>query len=266
MASDPRGAGRQRLGRGGLLCVGLALIVVALLQDRTEVALAALVAGVFCSVAALLLPWIREISVNVREGQLSLRTRDPDEVVASALAAEEPSPERDQATRRLAEEERARADARHLVATAAVDRLLHPEDPPLMRCQFRLFMYFDERKRLLPVLDPDQDPHHSEGWAPGQGVTGEAWNQGNYVLATGAACSDSTYGLTPLQQQRYRVLIAVASAPVFNAAGRLIAVLSASTEDPQSDLPTPEAREAHLGLGAAMSRILVDLLRWETDE
>lgn len=129
MASDPKRTGRQRLGRAGLLCVGLALIVAAFLQDRGEVVVAALVAGVFCSVAALLLPWIREISVNLREGQLSFRTRDPDEVEASALAAEQPSPERDRATGRLAEEERARADARHLVATAAVDRLLHRQDP-----------------------------------------------------------------------------------------------------------------------------------------
>lgn len=127
-------------------------------------------------------------------------------------------------------------------------------------------MYFDERKRLLPVLDPDQDPQHSEGWAPGHGVTGEAWRREDYVIATGSTCSDATYGLTALQQQRYEVLVAVASAPVFNAAGRMIAVLSASTEDTETDLPTPEGREVHLALAAAMSRILVDLLRWETDD
>jgi len=54
--------------------------------------------------------------------------------------------------------------------------------------------------------------------------------------------------------------------PVLNAAGRIIAVLSASSTSPGTELATPAGFEEHLGLAAAMARILVDVLGWETDE
>ncbi len=163
------------------------------------------------------------------------------------------------------EEERQRADARHLVASAAVDTLLHPNEGPLADCQFRLFRYIEDQGRLLPVLEPERNPQRSEGWAPGQGATGLAWIRADYVRVEGAACSDETYGLTATQRERYKDLAVVAAAPVLNAAGDVIAVLSASTESPESGLVTEEGQEAHLALAAAMARVVVDLLRWADD-
>lgn len=256
---------RRQPGRAALFILGLGLLVAAFFENRLEFAVPALTAGVVCCLAALLTPWLREFAVNLRQGEVSFKTREPAEVVATAVAAEEPSQEKEEAVKEIDEHERQRADARHLVATAAVDQLLHPTDGPLVGCEFRLFFYFADRGRLLPVLDPDRDPERSEGWAPGQGVTGEAWRREDYVLATGSECSDGTYGLTASQQQRYRRLAAVAAAPVFNASGRIIAVLSASSEDANSRLLTEEGREEHLALAAAMSRVLVDLLFWERD-
>jgi hypothetical protein len=160
-----------------------------------------------------------------------------------------------------------RPGARLMVAEAATRVLLHPVEGPLAGCEFRLFRYDPDRERLLAVIDPARrDPDTSEGWAVGQGVTGEAWRTRTYVLATGSECWDSTFGLTPEQQERYRHLTAVAAAPVTNAAGSLIAVLSGSTSDPDSGLSSPEGFDAHLVLAAGAARILVDLLKWEADE
>ncbi len=227
----------------------MGLLVVAFFQGRTALALAALTAGVACCVLAFLTPWLRELVFKLGESELGVKTREPAELAASAIAAEEPSMEREEASKEIDEDERQRADARHLVATAAVDQLLHPRYGPLVGCEFRLFFYFADRGRLLPVLDPDRDPDRSEGWAPGQGVTGEAWRGEDYVVATGTECSDETFQLTPSQQQRYQHLAVVAAAPVFNASGRIIAVLSASTEDGNSRLLSDEGREEHLAPG-----------------
>jgi len=57
----------------------------------------------------------------------------------------------------------------------------------------------------------------------------------------------------------------VASTPVINAAGNVVAVLSASSEDVRSGLATDEGKEAHLALAGAMGRVLIDLLRWADD-
>ncbi len=245
-----------------LFAVGVVLLVVGLVTRDTTV----LFAGLFCCVAALLINRVRIFELGLPGGgNLKAETRTEDEVAASAVAAEEPSAERETVAVVVDEEERQRADARHLVASAAVDTLLHPQDGPLADCEFRLFRYMEDRGRLLPVLDPERDPHLSEGWAPGQGATGAAWDRAEYVRAEGGVCSDATYGLTASQRERYKNLAAVAAAPVLNAAGEVIAVLSASTENPESGLATEEGQEAHLALAGAMGRVLVDLLRWSED-
>lgn len=222
--------------------------------------------GLFVSVVALLIRWLRSFELQLPGGgNFKAETRSEDEVAASAVTAEEPSPERESAAVVVDEAERQRADARHLVASAAVDTLLHPHEGPLADCQFRLFRYMEDRGRLLPVLEPERDPHRSKGWAPGQGATGLAWTRADYVLVKGEACYDETHGLTAAQRERYKNLAIVAAAPVLNAAGDVVAVLSASTENPESALDTEEGQEAHLALAAAMGRVVVDLLRWADD-
>jgi hypothetical protein len=237
-------------------------MVVGLTSQNTIVFLS----GLFVSVVALLIRWLRSFELQLPGGgNFKAETRSEDEVAASAVTAEEPSPERESAAVVVDEAERQRADARHLVASAAVDTLLHPHEGPLADCQFRLFRYMEDRGRLLPVLEPERDPHRSEGWAPGQGATGLAWTRADYVLVKGEACYDETHGLTAAQRERYKSLAIVAAAPVLNAAGDVVAVLSASTENPESALDTEEGQEAHLALAAAMGRVVVDLLRWADD-
>lgn len=151
------------------------------------------------------------------------------------------------------------------MASAAVDQLFHPVEGALTDCEFRLYLYDSDQDRLLPAIEPQLSPDGSEGWEVGQGVTGEAWRQAEYVFATGQECHDAAFGLAPDQQHRYRDLTAVAAMPVTNHRGDLIAVLSGSSTDPTATLVTADGFEAHLALAACASRILVDLLKWSAD-
>jgi hypothetical protein len=94
---------------------------------------------------------------------------------------------------------------------------------------------------------------------------GEAWESGEYVLVRGEEVSDDTYGLTPAQQHRARNLALVAAMPVTNAGDEVIAVLSASSVDPDSPLGTPEGFDAQLLVAQKVARVLVDLLQWFSD-
>jgi hypothetical protein len=248
-----------------MVAVGGVAAIAGFFREGTAGA-AAVVIGLGLVALALLLPWIARAELRTPAAGVTVETRPPEEVAASALAAEQPAPAGPgEAVAPVDADERARADARHLVASAAVDQLLHPADGPLAGCEFRVYRWFADRGRLLPVLDPARDPQAAEGWAPGQGAAGVAWRDGDYVAVEGAACSDDTYGLTLAQQDRYRDVVAVAAVPVANAAGEIVAVLTASSRDPGTRLTSAEGREAHLALAGAMARILVDLLRWESD-
>lgn len=77
--------------------------------------------------------------------------------------------------------------------------------------------------------------------------------------------SDSTFGLTEEQQQRYRPLKIVASAPVPNARGQAIGVLSVSSDEDQDALLSPHGRTLHLELAEVVARVLIDILHRDTD-
>ena len=153
---------------------------------------------------------------------------------------------------------------RWLVAEAAVRTLLRPEDGPLAGCDLHLYLYDADERRLLPVFEPDEG-EPSEGWEPGKGATGVAYERGEFVVVTGTHTHDQTYGLSPEQQERYRTLAAVAAMPVLNASDEVIAVLSASTTDPNHRLDTPDGFDELLATAAAVSRVLIDLLGWGQD-
>jgi hypothetical protein len=70
----------------------------------------------------------------------------------------------------------------------------------------------------LPILRPGH-AGASPGFAPGQGVTGQAWETGKYQVAYGESVCDETFHLSEEQKQRYSDLAAVAALPVTNAAG-----------------------------------------------
>jgi hypothetical protein len=149
---------------------------------------------------------------------------------------------------------------REVAAARLLRALLLPESSGFPNhYEFRLFVEDRASGRMVPAFE-STGIADSEGWKRGQGATGLAWNANNRVLLRGRAVYDSTYGLTPSQQARYRDLAVVASMPVRTARDRVIAVLSVSSSHDDRFLDTPGALLAHLELAEVAGRILVDIL------
>ena len=155
--------------------------------------------------------------------------------------------------------------ARWVVADVAVEELLHPDEGPLQGCEFHLYLFDAEANRLLPVFEPPVDGEPSEGWEPGRGAVGTAWQTQEAILVLGAETHDGTYGLTDAQQSRYRDLAVVAAMPVLNGSGDVIAVLAASSRDPESGLAGDEGFDELVLRAMGVARVLIDLLKWEND-
>lgn len=155
----------------------------------------------------------------------------------------------------------------HRVALAndVIAMLTSPASGPLAGCSFQLYIFDDDEQLLLPVLQPGH-PGPSPRFAVGEGVTGTAWATGAYAVAEGVETSDETFSLSTEKQARYSDLAVVAAMPVTNAAGRVLAVLSAAADDPGAELRTEAGMEALVALADAVARVLVDLLKWFTDD
>lgn len=156
---------------------------------------------------------------------------------------------------------------RQLVAEKAAQALFDDAASDYFEgCQFRFFMYSDRQKKLTAVLRPEPPQGPQRGWRPGEGVTGVAYQNGVYQLAQGDKTHDGTFALDEERQEQYSHLTEVAAMPVVNANDRLIGVLSVSHSQDRVILGTDEGYRKHAALASAMSRIVVDLLGWRTDD
>ncbi len=248
----------RHAGSVTLVTVGSAQVLAAVVIRNDEVVAGLLVA--FGSVLVALgasLPDVVEFSGGKEGFKLKKREKVPTADVAASNTLALPAGDGDDET--LEDVVRARVG----LAAVALEHLLSPEEGPLAGATLHLYLYDaeDDRLRALGVSGPPG----MEGWRPGTGATGVAWERGEYVLATGDAVSDATYGLTPDQQDRARDLAVVAAMPVFNASGDVIAVVTASSGDPASPVATDEGFDALVAIAQFVSRILVDVLRWAPD-
>lgn len=245
-------------GHGGSLLLagaGLALLVASLLQGRGRdaFAVALLACGTGLVVLATVLPRLVDAEVSPTTGlKLSLAS---DREASTRLAAA--------ATPADVRAGEAVVATRVLLASQTMERLLDPRQGPLAGAVFHLYLFDEEADLLLPAFEGEPTPHR--GWRIGTGAVGEAYAQGEYVVARGEEVSDDTFGLTPDQQARYAALAVVAAMPVTNARGDVIAVLAGSSTDPDSLLTSPEGFDAHLLAAQEVARVLVDLLRWFAD-
>jgi len=119
---------------------------------------------------------------------------------------------------------------------------------------------------LVPAFEADRTGGGAGWWQVGQGLVGRAWRDREALVARGAEVMQGLEDLPPARRENYRALAVVAAVPVLHAAGRPIAVLSASSTDPASPLDQPEGIEALVTHADAIARIIVDLLGWESDE
>jgi hypothetical protein len=153
---------------------------------------------------------------------------------------------------------------RTALASDVLTLLTEPREGPLVGCAFQLYLYDADEHMLLPALEPGHS-QPSPAFRVGEGVTGTAWRSGEFAIAEGREVSDGTFSLSAEKQARYADLSAVAAMPVTNAAGEVIAVLSAATSDPESGLTTDEGFESLVALADSFARVLVDLLKWFSD-
>ena len=154
----------------------------------------------------------------------------------------------------------------HRVALAndVLAMLTSPRNGPLAGCSFQLYLFDIVEQLLLPVLQPGH-PGPSPRFALGEGVAGTAWATGADAIAEGGETSDETFALAAEKQARYSDLAVVAAMPVTNAAGQVLAVLSAASDDPDTELRSEAGMEALVALADAVARVLVDLLKWFGD-
>lgn len=256
-----------RVARGSLFALGSATIGVAftLPAPRDELAAWALTLGATMAILAALIPWIRRAQVSPTAG-LSVAMRDPQGEVAAELAEEVGADERRVgAVGARVDEDELIGAGRLNAASAAIEGIVNTTYTlELSDCEWHLYLYDSDRDWLLPVFEPADDPE-SEGWQVGKGATGTAWARREFVVVAGAEASDGTYGLSAEQQERYRSLHAVAAIPVQSWSGAVIAVLSASTADHNTNLVRPEAFDELAVKAVQISRILIDLLKWFDD-
>lgn len=235
--------------------IGLVLLISSLFQGpgRDVFAIGLLVFGTSLVVLGVVLPRLQNAEVGPATGlKLSLSAeRETSTRLAESDGVEE------------VETDEVVAATRVVLASELLDRLLAPDAGPLADASLHLYLFDEERDLLLPAFEGR--PSFSRGWRVGRGAVGEAWASGEYVLARGPEVSDETYGLTPSQQERYRVLSVVAAMPVTNAGGEVVAVLAGSSSDPDSPVGTAEGFDAHLLLAQKVARVLVDLLKWFAD-
>lgn len=202
-------------------------------------------------------PWILRLKISP-SGGFEIETREEQQVEAAADAA---------SSEFLGdvEEDELIGVVRWVVGNEVLPYLLQPTYGPLVGAEFRLFLYDADLDRLMPALGPGSlEP--SRGWPIGVGVTGAAYEREEYLLAIGPEASDTTYGLDPEQQERYKDLKAVAAMPIFNGSGVVIGLLSASTNDDAAlGFTTGEGFDEHLLLAQKVARILIDLLQWFDD-
>jgi hypothetical protein len=265
MTAKPTDSSERHIWRGFLFVFGCLVAAAGIFRTSGGDPLRDILLGigVFSAVLAALVPFIESLTVS--QGALSVKTHtrlppapeatsryaDPD---ASALPIKHENDAAESAN-----------GARYLAAVAALHGLLYPPRDPLADCQFVVYLYDADEDELLAAFFDETLPE-PPSWEVGRGATGIAYDEGTYMLAVGAEARDPAYGLSEAELERHASAAVVAAMPVFNGSGDVIAVLSGTSQDPQSTLATPDGFNLHLSLAEAVARILIDLLGWFRDE
>ena len=248
----------------GIVGGGLAIAGLMLSPNRNTVANTALVVGGALVALGGLVPWFR----RARWKHGSLEFEDP-----------EIQRERARSALRVSEEQRtpgvnlgaltALDATRVYTATQALVALFKDtarNAPEFAKCDFRLFMYDALKERLVAVLSATEQREASREWRIGEGVTGVAYREAEYVIAAGEATHDDTFDLDTNAQEYYSDLTEVAAAPVLNVSRKVIGVLSVSHSEDSTILDTTVGRRVHNMAAAGCARIIVDLLGWRSDD
>lgn len=247
----------------GTAMAAFAMVMFAITGNVAAVTFAIL--GLTAIIFGTLLPRLEEAEFSVKGAKMKLSPATEASVHLAELTG-------DVSVEMLDEPEEMVVASRNYLAGEALAAILRAnEEEGLVSCHLRLYLYDDDRDRLVPVFVPGEEAGSPKGqedaWEVGRGATGTAYKEGQFVHVTGPAIWDETYGVTPEQAEGFRNLTAVASMPVTNSAGNTIGVITALTDAPDGGgLATEEAAfHALLARSLLAARVLVDLLGWFSD-
>lgn len=264
MGAATRRLANAEVGRPYAALVGLGVVVagLGLSPGRNTVASTAVVAGSVLVVLGALVPWFRRVSW--KHGELEIEHPE----IRKAQAAQELAERQSGPGLSLHSGEEVDA-ARLYSARVALKAIYGDADvyvPAFEQCEFRLFMYDEERSLLVASVRPIDPLVVGREWRPGEGATGVAYEIGEYVIAVGDQTHDATFNLDPSARLAYAHLTEVAAMPLANASGRVVGVLSVSHSTDETILNTSEGYAAHARAAAAATRVVVDLLGLENDD
>lgn len=140
----------------------------------------------------------------------------------------------------------------------AGNAILNPRQVGIpLKYQIRVFLYDANIDRLKPIY-----PHAADVddeirlFAPGVGVTGQAYQDQTFPLARGDPASDTTFGLTPDQQSHYACLQAVAATPI-RSGREVIGVLAVDSKTDDGALEKRANQEALRSVADAVGVLVV---------
>ena len=260
----PRAATILDLGRLLSAAVGASIVYggLRLGSDRNTVANTALVVGGGLVALGTLIPWFR--LVRWRHGEIDIEHPEIGRARAAQGLAER------QAESPIVLREGEDIAAARLYAARLALRAIYRDAasfvPSYERCEFRLFIYDARRRLLMAAFRPLDEEVPTRSWRPGEGATGFAFRDNEYVIAVGSQTHDATFNLDEAAQQAYAHLTEVAAMPLANGAGRTIGVLSVAHSTGETILDSEAGYRAHARVAAMVSRVVIDLLGLARDD
>ena len=264
MGAATRRLANAEIGRPYAALVGSGVVVagLGLSSGRNTVASTAIVAGSVLVVLGALVPWFRRVSW--KHGELEIEHPE----IRKAQAAQDLAERQSGPGLRLHSGED--VDAARLYSARVALKAIYGDAaayvPAFEQCEFRLFMFDEQRSPLVASVRPLDQLAVGREWRPGEGATGVAYESGEYVVAVGDQTHDETFNLDASAQMAFAHLTEVAAMPLANASGRAVGVLSVPHSTEKTILNTPEGYEAHARAAAAATRVVVDLLGLDNDD
>lgn len=150
-----------------------------------------------------------------------------------------------------------RSESRQEAGADILRRLLPPRGAPACGYEWALYVPLPGGKRIGPM--PGVSPADARTWARGESVTGTAWATGKWTRGVGADLAAGGKHATADGSPSRKLEVVVAH-PVFNSEGKVIAVLTAASDQHLDFLLTKRGQMEHVQLSLDISRVLVDFL------
>ena len=258
--------------RSFLLISGLAFITWGITLSEGPKMTLVISVGLVLMLTGALLPAIKNIHFSAPGVKLDVEGHEAEVATSTTLAMVSDSAELERILQEIASTDddpptRSSQDSEVdaaldvFVANKVIPALLSPDGTgPLSDARFHLYLYDPIEDQLSPILDPVASTTAS--WRPGRGVVGCSYAENRYIVAEGLACSDGTFGLTEEEQHRYRDVEVVVAVPVTDNNNNVLGVLSAASDDPESQLGVGATKTLMIVRALTTSRVLTGVLQW----